>query len=125
MTQTETRSTSSTAAMPNLMSPEMAEINRKNVETLAAVQKEFLDALNKANRVWINYLNEEAALISSFTSKVTATRSIPDATAAYQEWMNQHMDLLSKQTQKVLAETQEFAKACTQIVGNGRWQRGS
>jgi len=111
--------------MPNLMSPEMAEINRKNIETLAAVQKEFLDALNKANRVWINYLNEEAALISSFTSKVTATRSIPDATAAYQEWMNQHMDLLSKQTQKVLAETQEFTKACTQIVGNGRGQRSS
>jgi hypothetical protein len=30
------------------------------------------------------------------------------------------MNLLSKQAQKVLAETQDFTKACTQIVGNER-----
>jgi phasin protein len=105
---------------PNLMSPEMAGIGRKNLETLAAVQKEFLDALSKANRVWVAYFNEEAALTSNFTEKLTKTKSIPDAAVAYQEWMSQHMQLLSKQAQKVLAETQDFTKACTQIVDNGR-----
>jgi phasin protein len=115
--QTENRSNS---VLPNLMSSEMAGISRKNLETLAAVQKEFLVALSKANRVWIAYLNEEAALVSHFTENLTKTKSIPDAATAYQEWMSQHMELLSKQAQKVLAETQDFTKACTQIVGNGR-----
>jgi len=40
--------------------------------------------------------------------------------AAYQEWTSQHMELLSKQAQKVLVESQDFTKACTQIVGNER-----
>jgi hypothetical protein len=102
------------------MSSEMAGISRKNLETLAAVQKEFLDALSKANRVWITYFNEEAALTSNFTEKLTKTKSIPDAAAAYQEWMSEHMELLSTQAEKVLAETQDFTKACTQIVDNGR-----
>lgn len=117
MTQAEN---SSNPVLPNLMSPEMARISGNNIETLAAVQKEFLDALSKANRVWITYFNEEAALASNFTEKLTKTKSIPDAAAAYQEWMSQHMELLSKQAQKVLAETQDFTKACTQIVDNGR-----
>ena len=117
MTQTENRSN---PVLPNLMSPEMAGISRKKLETLAAVQKEFLDALSKANRVWIAYFNEEAALTSNFTEKLTKTKSIPDAAAAYQEWTSQHMELLSKQAQKVLAESQDFTKACTQIVGNER-----
>jgi hypothetical protein len=76
MTQTENRSNS---VLPNLRSPEMAGLSRKNLETLAAVQKGFLDALSKANRVWIAYLNEEAALASNFTEKLTKTKSIPDA----------------------------------------------
>jgi hypothetical protein len=117
VTQTEERPN---PASPNLMSSEMTGISRKNIETLAAVQKEFLDALSKANRVWITYFNEEAALTSNFTEKLTKTKSIPDAAAAYQEWMSQHMELLSKQAQRVLAETQDFTKACTQIVDNGR-----
>ena len=117
MTQTEKRQNQ---ISPNLMSSETAGIIRNNIETLAAVQKEFLDALSKANRVWIAYFNEEAALTSNFTEKLTKTKSIPDAAAAYQEWMSQHMELLSKQAQKVLAESQDFTKACTQIVGNER-----
>ena len=117
MTQTEKRQNQ---ISPNLMSSETAGIIRNNIETLAAVQEEFLDALSKANRVWIAYFNEEAALTSNFTEKLTKTKSIPDAAAAYQEWMSQHMELLSKQAQKVLAESQDFTKACTQIVGNER-----
>lgn len=107
--------------LPNLMSPDMAELGRKNLETLAAVQNEFLEARNKANRVWVAYLNEEAALTSNFTKKITTTISIPEAAVAYQQWVNQQLELLAKQAQNVLAETQDFTKACTQIMGNGKW----
>lgn len=106
--------------LPNLMSPEMAGIGKKTFETFAAIQKEFLDALSTANRAWIAYLSEEAALNSDFTKKVTTTRSIPEAASAYQEWVSQQMELLSTQAQKVLAEAQDFTKACTQIMGNGK-----
>jgi hypothetical protein len=98
----------------------MAGMGRKNIEALAAVQKEFLDTLNKVNRAWFACCNEEATLASNFARKVTAATSIPEAAAAYQEWASQQIELFSKQAQKVFEETQDFTKACTQIVRNGK-----
>ncbi len=51
---------------------------------------------------------------------MTASRSIPDAAAAYQEWANQQMVLLSKQTQKFLDDSRDFVNACVKIAGNGK-----
>lgn len=107
------------SVFPNLMPPEVAKIGKRNLETLAAVQQEFLAAVNRANGTWVAYLNEEAALNSDFSKKVTSTRSIPDAAAAYQEWITQQINLLSKHAQKVLEETQDLTKSYTQAIGNG------
>ena len=117
MTQKESRSN---PVLLNLMSSDMAGMGRKNIEALAAVQKEFLDTLNKVNRAWFACCNEEATLASNFARKVTAATSIPEAAAAYQEWASQQIELFSKQAQKVFEETQDFTKACTQIVRNGK-----
>jgi len=57
VTQKESRSN---PVLLNLMSSDMAGMGRKNIEALAAVQKEFLDTLNKVNRAWFACCNEEA-----------------------------------------------------------------
>jgi Phasin protein len=106
--------------LPNFMPSDAAGIGKKQFEAMAAVQKQFLDALNKANRAWVECFNEEAALTSSFTRKVSTAGSIPEAAAAYQEWAGQQMELFSRQAKKIFEETQEFNKACGQIVGNGK-----
>jgi len=108
------------AAFASFIPPAMTGIGKKNPETLAAVQKEFLDALSKANRAWVAYLNEETTIASNFTNKVIATRSIPSAAAAYQEWVTQQMELLSKQARDALDEFQDFTKVCTNILANGQ-----
>jgi hypothetical protein len=100
-------------------------MGKKQFETLAAVQKEYLGALNKANRAWIDCFNEEATLTTNFTKKVTSAGSIPEAAAAYQEWASQQMELLSRQAKKIFEETQDFNKACGQIVGTGKGSAGS
>jgi Phasin protein len=111
--------------LPNFMSPDVAGIGKKQFETLAAVQKEFLGALNKANQAWIDCFNEDAALTSNFIKKVTTAGSIPEAAAAYQEWARQQMELFSRQARKIFEETQDFNKAWSQIVGNGKGTAGS
>ena len=102
-----------------LIPPDITVIGRKNLETLAAVQKELLAALTKANRAWVTYLNEEVAVTSNFTNKVIATRSIPDAAAAYQEWMAQQIELFSKQARGAVDDTQGFTKVCTKLLADG------
>ena len=106
-------------ALPNLMSTDVPGIGKKQFEALAAVQKEFLGALGKANQAWVDCFNEEAALTSSFSKKVTTAGSIPEAAAAYQEWAGKQMELFSRQAKKIFEETQDFNKACSRIVGNG------
>jgi hypothetical protein len=110
--------------LPNFMSLDVAGVGKKRFETMAAVQKEFLDALNKANRAWVDF-NEEATLTANFTKKVTTAGSIPEAAAAYQEWASQQMELFSRQAKRVFQETQDFTKACSQIFGNGKGPAGS
>ena len=111
--------------LPNFMSPDVAGVGKRQFETMAEVQKEFLNALNKANRVWVDCFNEEATLTANFTKKVTTARSIPEVAAAYQEWASQQMELFSRQAKKILDETQDFTKACGQIVGNTKGSAGS
>ena|SRR5579864_5641634 len=114
-----------TPILPTFLSDEVAGIGKKQFEVMAAVQKEFLNALNKTNRSWVDCFNEEATLTANFTKKVTAAGSIPDAAAAYQEWASQQMELFSRQAKRVFEETQDFNKSCGKIMGSGKGLDGS
>jgi hypothetical protein len=109
MTQSETR-------VPEYL----ADIAIKNFETLAAIQKQLLDVLNKANREWVAFLNEEVELASNLSKKMTTAKSIPDATAAYQELISRQMELMTQQAKIIFQNTQEFTKTCMQVVSGGR-----
>ena len=106
------------------MSADAGGIGKKQFEAMAAVQKEFLDALNKANRAWVDCFNEEATLTSSFTKKVATAGSFPEAAAVYQEWASKQMELFSRQAKKIFDETQDFNKACSHIVSNAKGGAG-
>ena len=107
------------------MTPEIAQIGKQNFDTLAAIQKQVLDALAKANQEWIDCAKQEAKLTSTLAQKVTTAKSIPEATAACQEWVSQQIELISSQAKKAFNETQNFSKAYAQIVSNGNrdWRR--
>jgi len=68
MTQKES---SVSPVFPQLINPDIAGLGQKNLETLIAVQKQFFDAVNKANREWLACLNDGATLASTFAKKVT------------------------------------------------------
>jgi hypothetical protein len=93
---------------------------RQNIETLAATQKQLLDVLNKANHEWVTFLNGEAELASNLSKKMTTPKSIPDATAAYQELISRQMELMTRQARIIFENTQEFTKTCMQVVSGGK-----
>jgi len=102
------------------MTPDITQIGKQNFDTLAAIQKQVLDALAKANQEWMDCAKQEAKLTSTLAQKVTTAKSIPEATAACQEWVSQQIELLSSQARKAIDVTQDFTKACAQIVSNGK-----
>ena len=109
MTQSETR-----------IPEHLSDIAGQNIETLAAIQKQLLDVLNKANHEWVTFLNEEAELASNLSNKMTTAKSIPDATAAYQELVSRQMELMTRQARIIFENTQEFTKAFMQVVSGGK-----
>jgi hypothetical protein len=102
------------------MTSDITKMGQRNIDTLAAIQKQVLDALANGNQQWIDCANQEAKLASTLAHKVTTAKSIPDATAACQEWVRQQIELISSQARKGFEETQVLTEACTQIVNNGR-----
>ena len=102
------------------MTPNITEIGNHNLETLGAIQKQFLDTVTKANQTWMDYASKGAGLTSDLTKVVTNAKSIPEATAAFQEWTTKQIELITSHTRKVIEETQDFTQACAKIVGNGK-----
>ena len=91
------------------------DITRQNIETFGALQKQLLDA----NHEWIAFLNEEAELASNLSKKMTTAKSIPDATAAYQELISRQMELMTQQAKIIFENTQEFTKTCMHVASGG------
>jgi hypothetical protein len=91
------------------------DITRQNIETFGALQKQLLDA----NHEWVAFLTEEAELASNLSKKMTTAKSIPDATAAYQELISRQMELMTQQAKIIFENTQEFTKTCMHVASDG------
>jgi hypothetical protein len=118
-------SSPSMGILPNLLSPNFAAMWTKSAENFSATQKEWMETLEHANRNWVARLEAEAKLGSEFGARVASAKAIPEAAAAYQEWLTRRMELLSKEWQKALEDGQKFVNACTRIAGNGKGLGGS
>jgi hypothetical protein len=108
------------AGVPNLMSSDFGAMCTKGAENFGAIQKEWLETVQRAHRDWVSRLEADAKLGSEFASKVAAAKALPEAAAAYQEWMGRRMELFSKDWQKVVEDTQKFLNTCTRIAANGK-----
>ena len=104
----------------NLMSSDFGAMYAKSGENFSAIQKEWMEALQRAHRDWVALLEAEMKLGSEFAAKIAAAKAGPEAAAAYQDWMGRRMELLSKEWQKAVEDGQKFMNACTRIAANGR-----
>jgi hypothetical protein len=93
MSQSDTGRSSMDWNMP--MMPDVAGMGKRSAEAITEIQKEVLQAFERANRNWVACLNEEATLMSDF------------------------MDLLAKHGQKCAEDAQSLMTAYTRVIGNG------
>ena len=59
-------------------------LGREQTEAMLNMQKELAEAYEQASRAWLDRVKSEAELWSDLASKLSATRSVPEAMAAYQ-----------------------------------------
>ncbi len=101
---------------------EVIDMAKKNIDSLLEAQREFVHALEDMNHGWFDRAKAEMELASEFAVKLTAVRTVPDATTTCQEWTNRQMELLAEDGRQMIAGGQKFMQAGTRIFANGSYR---
>ena len=117
MAQQEPRSDKATA--PNIIGTQFAEMGTR-VQAMINLQKELFATFEQINQNWFDRAKSEMRLASELSAKLTAAHSFPDATAAYQEWLNQRMQMLADDGRHFFADSQKLIKTGVRALANGQ-----
>ena len=97
-------------------------MGKKSIEELLTVQTELFKNLQETNRHWLECVQSEAALASKFATRLTTTRSIPDAMTTCQEWTSRQIEMMTEDSKLLVADTQRFMEmGLTRMLSSGWW----
>ena len=78
--------------------------------------------LQELNRHWLDRWQEEAKLFTDFSSKLTAARSLPEATKGYQDLAERHWEMASEDAKRVIEDSEALTRKGVQLLA-GTWSR--
>lgn len=111
------KSTSAGSAKPEPIP--IFEFGKEQTEAMLNVQKELLDSYEQASRAWLARVKSEADLWSELATRLTATRSVPEAVEAYQAWIARRMEMAAEDGRRITEECQEILQKFTRLRSNG------
>jgi hypothetical protein len=103
--------------------PQFPDLGKEGAHAMLNVQKELLDAYEQASRVWLARVKTEADFWSDLASKLTATRSVPEALGAYQESVAQRMQMAAEDGRRLFDECQKITQKLSGSLAT--WTPGS
>ena len=102
------------------------ELGQEQTAAMLNVQKELLGAYEEASRAWLARVKSEVDLWSWLAAKLTATRSAPEAVAAYQECVAQRMKMAAEDGQRLAEECQKGMSKISQAFSSSNgWRTGT
>jgi hypothetical protein len=104
---------------------EFAAMGKRRLEEFTQTQSELFDKLQKTNQQWLDRIQVEANSVSEFASKLTGSRSMPDAMTACQEWAGQCFEMLAEDRKHLLDDYQKFAEIGARLLSTGWQSKGS
>ncbi len=106
------------SAIP-LFQPELLDMAKARIEGMLDIQKEMMHALESINHDLFDRVKTEAELASALIAKLSAIRSVPDATTAYKEWASREMELLAENGRHIMANGEKLMQASQRLFGKG------
>jgi Phasin protein len=98
---------------------EFAALGKKRMEALVNAQTELLDEIQEANRRWMDRFQSEANLASEYASKLSGTRTIPDAMAVSRDWATRYFQMLAEDGRHFADDTRKLMETGARMFGNG------
>ena len=84
----------------------------------------FFNTLQEMRRDWMTRTTAEVELGLKLSKKLTAAHSVPDAVAAYQEWLNEEMGARAENARLLMSSGQKFVDASSRFLSSG-WTSAS
>lgn len=97
------------------------EAGKQRLDATIAVQTEFFNKWQEMNRDWLARARSGVELNSELTIKLMAARSVPAATAAWQEWANKQMKSLSEDCFRLVTESQKVVETGVRLCCANGW----
>jgi hypothetical protein len=88
-------------------------------------QGEFFNTLQEISRDWMACATAEAELGLKLTKKLSAAHSVPDAVAAYQEWLSEEMNARAEDARRLMSNGQKFMDTSARLLSNGWMSTGT
>jgi hypothetical protein len=89
------------------------------------LQKELLDAYEHASRAWLARVKSEVDLWSELATKLSSTKSPPEALEAYRDCVSQRMQMAAEDGQRLMEDCQKITQKVTRSLSNGWPTAGS
>ena len=99
------------------------EFGPERTEAMLDAQKKLFGAYEDAGRVWLARMQSEVDLWSGLAAKLAATRSVPEAVAAYQECVTERMKMAAEDGQRLADECQKSMNKIGQALS--AWPTGN
>ena len=85
---------------------------------------EFFNTLEEMGRDWMTRARAEVELSLQLSKKLTDAHSVPDAVAAYQEWLSEEMGARAEATRLLMSSGQKFMDASSRLLSRS-WTSAS
>ena len=89
------------------------------------VPSEFFNTLQDLSRDWMACATSQVEFGLKLSKKLSAARSVPDAIAAYQEWLSEEMSARSEDARRLMSNGQKFMDTSTRLLSNGWMSTGT
>jgi hypothetical protein len=80
---------------------------------------EFFNTLEEMRREWMARARAEVELSLKLSKKLTDADSVPDAVAAYQEWLNDEMGARAEDARLLISNGQKFMDTTSRLLSSG------
>ncbi len=109
---------------PNPASSKSARAGSKETESKTGnasfqIQGEFFNALQDMSRDWMARATAEVELGLKLSKKLSAAHSVPDAIAAYQEWLSEEVGARAEDARWLMSNGQKFMDTSARVLSNG------
>jgi hypothetical protein len=96
----------------------------RSARSTSPTGSEFFNALQEMSRDWMGRATAEVELGLKLSKKLSAAHSVPDAVAAYQEWLSDELGARAEDARLLMSNGQKLMDASSRLLSNN-WTSAS